>query len=401
MAIPSVYLVTNGVHESWMRDIIKGASRYAVRHGRWDLRLANPVYKELDVLPSAAGLMIHTRHWPRSADLSSLPRPAVGLGEAARGSSLPRVITDNRRVGEEAARHLLTRATRSFLYVGLSSEDFRFSHDRAEGFQRILEVEGLPLELFFLSRFVWSQEWDGATRLTMEGEQAKLEDLLRSLPKPIGVMACNDVIARRVCWLCKDRGLNIPEHVAVVGVDDDCLECNLSSPTLSSVQPDFESYGYRSAELLDRLMAGLAPPEKPIMITPKGVVARESTGVSPLLDREVALAHRFIEDNAHWPLEVGDVVEAVPLSRRTLERRFTAVLGISPREAIRRAHVERAKRLLAETTLPMEVVAARSGYANANLLYMAFRKATDESPSAYRKRFASDATDAAGEDASP
>ncbi len=66
-------------------------------------------------------------------------------------------------------------------------------------------------------------------------------------------MACNDDLGRQVTEACKTVDLRVPEEVAVIGVDNDDLVCELSDPPLSSIALNTERGGYEAAELLDRL----------------------------------------------------------------------------------------------------------------------------------------------------
>ena len=172
---------------------------------------------------------------------------------------------------------------------------------------------------------------------------------LADLPKPVGVMACNDDRGREVLEACRAAKVRIPEEVAVIGVDNDELLCELSDPPLSSVTFGAERAGFEAAALLEQLMAGR--PKKPSQSLPGalGVVARRSTEVVLHEDQEIAAALRFIHDNAGRPIRVYDVVASLGDARRTLEIRFQQVLGRSIHEEIRRARLERAKRLLLET----------------------------------------------------
>ena len=86
-----------------------------------------------------------------------------------------------------------------------------------------------------------------------EREQPDLHRWLR-LPRPVGLMACNDDRGREVLEACRVGGLHVPEEMAVVGVDNDELLCELADPPLSSVALNAEAGGYRVAALLDQMM---------------------------------------------------------------------------------------------------------------------------------------------------
>jgi LacI family transcriptional regulator len=207
---------------------------------------------------------------------------------------------------------------------------------------------------------------------------------IRDLPKPIGLLACDDDRGREVMEACRAAGAQVPEDVAVMGVDNDELLCDLSDPPLSSVAFDTERAGYEAAALLGGLMLGRIREPRRILVEPMYVVARRSTDVLALDDRAVAAALRFIHDTAGRPIGVGEVIRQVPLSRRTLELRFRRVVGRSIHEEIQRVRLERARQLVAETDLSIGMIAENCGFAGAGHLTRSFARTFGLPPSRYR-----------------
>ncbi len=113
-------------------------------------------------------------------------------------------------------------------------------------------------------------------------------DWIVSLPKPVGVLACNDFRAQQVLNACRDIGLLVPDEVAVVGVDNDDIVCDLAEPPLTSVAPDTRRIGYEAAALLERMMRGEPPPAKTILVPPLSLVARRSSDALAIGDRQIA-----------------------------------------------------------------------------------------------------------------
>ena len=173
-----------------------------------------------------------------------------------------------------------------------------------------------------------------------------------ALPKPIGVMTCNDDRGLQVLDACRRMSILVPEEVAVIGVDNDEIICNLSSPNLTSVDVNTYNIGYEAAALLDRMIAGEPAAEKLVLLAPGIVVTRGSTDVLATEDRELAEAIRLIRAHACEGLRFKDFVKMTNLSRRTLERRVRNLLGRSPKEEITRVQLESAKRLLWTPTCP-------------------------------------------------
>ena len=177
----------------------------------------------------------------------------------------------------------------------------------------------------------------------------------------------------------------VPDEVAVVGVDNDGLLCELSDPPLSSVEPDARRTGYTAAEILDRLMRGRRVPVLSHRIPPIGVVTRQSSDTMAVGDADVAEAVRFIRENACSGISVKDVLQRVPLSRRALETRFVKAVGRTPHAEVERVRLERAKHLLLATELPVYEVARRTGFRYQEYLSVAFRRYAGVSPTQFRK----------------
>jgi len=209
---------------------------------------------------------------------------------------------------------------------------------------------------------------------------------LKALPKPVAIMACNDIRGRQVLEASLAQGLNVPDDAAVVGVDDDPLVCNLSNPPLSSVALNLEQAGFRAAEHLDCLMAGRTTQSRQILVEPLWVVRRRSTDVMATEDRHVAAALRFIRDHARQPIGVQDVAEHAGTSRRSLEIRFRRVTGRSVRGEIERSRLTHAKQLLLDTNLPVEKIAQLVGFGSLPYFSNVFRDRAGLTPAEFRRR---------------
>jgi LacI family transcriptional regulator len=198
------------------------------------------------------------------------------------------------------------------------------------------------------------------------------------------VLACDDDRGRQVLEACRAAKLQVPDDVAVVGVDNDELLCELSDPALSSVALDTEQAGYEAAELLHELMTGRTRKARRILVAPTHVVVRRSTDTRATEDRDIARAVRFIQDNVVHSIGVDDVVEHVGCSRRTLELRFQKILGRSVNREIQEIRLDRAKQLLAETDLTVSRIAEALAFGSSNYMIRLFRQRLNLSPIEYR-----------------
>jgi LacI family transcriptional regulator len=310
-----------------------------------------------------------------------LPAIAMDLSEAqaARGSPLARlseVVPDSAKAGRLAAEHFLERGFRHFAFCGHPARIW--SRRREEGFCRRLEEAGFAAACY----------QPGGRKALAPGrdEPARLTAWLQSLAKPVGVMACNDALGRRIIEASAAGAMLVPDEVSVIGVDEDRLLCELSNPSLSSVALDSQQAGYRAAELLDRMMAGERLPRQTIWVDPLWVVARRSTEVIAVEDRDVAEGLRFIREHARRPIGVADVVRHSAVSRRALEIRFQRTLGRSIRVEIQRVRLARTKQLLVETELPAWKVAEMAGFASLSYASKVFHRAVGVTLARYRRR---------------
>jgi LacI family transcriptional regulator len=208
---------------------------------------------------------------------------------------------------------------------------------------------------------------------------------LKQLPKPVGLMGCYDIRAREVLDACMLAGLAVPDEVAVIGVDNDDLICELAEPRLSSVIPNAHRTGYEAAALLERMLAGERVPPGAYLIPPVGIVTRHSTDMLAVDDPHVAAALRFIRERACDGINVEDVVAAVPLSRRVLETRFKQLTSRTPHAEIQRVQIDRVKQLLTETELTLEAAAHRCGFRHSEYMSVVFKRITGMTPGRFRE----------------
>jgi LacI family transcriptional regulator len=183
-------------------------------------------------------------------------------------------------------------------------------------------------------------------------------------------------------------GLHVPEDIAVLGVDNDDVFCELADPPLSSVALNAETAGYRAAELLDGMMKGKIRRPRRNMVEAVGVVTRRSTEVVAVKDSDVATALQFIRREQGRGISVDRVAEEVAMSRRSLEKRFRETIGRTILEEIQLVRLERAKRLLLETTYPISKVAEISGFGSTGYFIQFFQKRIGKTPRRYRVELA-------------
>jgi len=365
------------------RALLRGISRYAQLHGPWAFYItpgdfAQPVPKMEQWGGRGIIARIETTAIAKAIVATKLPVVALDLSQAQSTpgglcSGFSEVQSDSTQAACIAADHLLERGFRHYAFVGIPNRVW--SDRRQEGFCQRLEAAGHKA-LVYPAPVKLRPDWGR--------EQSILAEWIRALPKPVGLMACNDDRGREVLEACRAAKIRVPDDVAVIGVDNDAVLCDLADPPLSSVALNAERGGYEAAALLDGLMKGEIREPQRILVEPLGVTTRQSTDVIAMGDREVAAALRLIRDHASEPLGVDDIVRLLSVSRRSLEIRFRNALGHSIRAEIQRAHLKRAQQLLGETDISIAAVAEGSGFGSASYLAAVFSEAMGMTPAKYR-----------------
>ena len=215
-------------------------------------------------------------------------------------------------------------------------------------------------------------------------DQTQLVEWLRSLPKPVGIFATNDLRGQHVLDACGRDNVAVPEQAAVIGVDNDELLCGLCNPPLSSVIPNPERIGYEAASWLDRLMQGETTAVMEVEVPPKGVAVRQSSDVFAVSDPTVAAALRFIRERACYGVTVQEVLGHLAVSRSWLERSFRKLLNRSPQAEIRNVQLKRCKELLRTTTLSLEKIAQLTGFEHPEYMNVVFKREVGETPGRFR-----------------
>jgi LacI family transcriptional regulator len=324
------------------------------------------------------GLIVATNDQAELRIARRLPVPVVNLAGGNVGRhGIPRVMVNHLKIGRIAAGHLLERGLRRLGYYGVG--DCWFSDQRERGFTQCAAERGVRVAVFRLSPLL-------NARVSWRERMKPLYGWLRSLPKPVGILAAQDYRARMVAGACETLGLRVPDDVAIVGVDNDTAICALSHPTLTSVSREFRSVGRAAAELLGKLMAGGAVPKEDILIEPGDIVARESTDTLAVTDALVREAVCAMESALSRPGSIKVLAATLKVSRRNLELRFREELNTSPQLYWRRLRIGRAQKLLGENPqLKFRELADSCGFTNCNVFRAAFTRLTGTTPAQFRR----------------
>ena len=365
----------------YARGLLRGIMAYLREHDPWSIHL--PEQGRGDAPPPwlarwrGDGIIARIETPEIASAVQGVGVPLVDVSAARHVPGIPWVETDDRVFAQMAAEHLVERGFRHFGFCG--DPRFNWSQWRREHFEQlVLEAGG--------TCHVYQSTIDPDNPVPSGQEHRQLLAWVQSLPKPTGVMACYDIKAQQLLDVCREADIAVPEEVAVIGVDNDEVLCNLAAPPLSSVVPNTNGAGYRAASLLDRMFHGEQIGEEAHLMPPLGIATRQSTDVLAIDDPDVANAVRFIREHACDGINVSDLLSAVPLTRRVLESRFRRILGFTPHEMIAKTRTDRVKQLLTETDLPMPTIAERAGFRHVEYMSTAFKNRTGLSPQRYRAK---------------
>ncbi len=371
------------------RSIMRGLARYGRGHGSWAYYKRAPFYwgggngkvtaDDVRRLGADGLILREQRTAGLTENILATGLPAVVSPYTEPFEGVPNIVTDDIAIGRMAAEYLLHRGFRFFAYCGFGPM-YYWSRQRAKGFTERIATEGCRT-------FCYEYELPpSGMPHSWQEEQDVLIEWLRGLPQPAGLMACNDDRSQYVLEACMMAGLEVPEQIAVIGVGNDTLVCDLVTPPLSSIALSTERAGYEAAALLDAMMSGRQVTPRSVIVRPTHVVTRRSTDVFAVQDHAVSAALRFIYERAgQEPIQVDDVLPIVALSRRTLYQRFAEILGRSVHEEIKRVRVDQLARLLVSTKLPISQIALSMGCKDIKNIARYFRQQKGMTPSEYRK----------------
>jgi LacI family transcriptional regulator len=360
---------------AYARGLLAGIRRYLAESPGWSIYIGEHSRQESDLSWldgwRGDGALARIENPETAAAVRALGVPVVDLSAARLAPEFPCVETDDDAIAAAAVRHFHDRGLRNFAFCG--DARFAWSSKRMEAFARHAVDVGSTSHEF------------GLRGATAADHRRSLAEWLGALPKPVGVLACYDIAGQEILEACKVAGLAVPDDVAVLGVDNDDLICNLTSPPMSSIQPDVLGTGYKAASILEAMMNG--DPWEPVLhlMPPLRVAARQSSDLLAVDDSVVARAVSFIRESAHRNVSVSEVLRHSGMSRRALDYRFANLLGRTVHDEIVRVRMDRVADLLISTEWTLPRVAEHLGFAHSEYMGVAFRRHTGLPPGQYRK----------------
>lgn len=378
-------MVETSFFENYRIRAYHGVLRYAREHTWWRMMFnvhtfsLTRQFNRLEDLKElgADGLIFLHGSDEKLALVRELGIPAVSISNVPGDSDYPCALSDDVEIGRMAASHFIERGFSSFGYCG--SDNFLWEKERSSGFKSVAAMHDIPVSSF-------EYEFGDGVDPVRDGKTARrMQAWVKTLPKPVGILGANDSRALHVLDACQALGSEIPNEVAILGVDNNVMICDSQIPSLSSVEQNTERVGYQAAALLDRMLLKKTIDNPQIIVSPKGIVTRMSTDILAVDDPSIARALLFIRDHLADPIGISDVVKASGISRSNLEHRFRKRLKNTINNEIRKRRMKRAKSLLLDTVLPLEQIARVSGFRRATYFSNIFTATTGMAPGAWRR----------------
>ena len=285
-----------------------------------------------------------------------------------------KITGEYKQVGTMAAQFFIKKRFRNFAFYG--HKDFYWSRARAEGYRKEIEKIGGNYH-YFESELLNNNSWSE--------DHIRLNDWLVSLPKPVGLFACDDIFALQVSEMCKISEINIPKELSLLGVDNDELICSLTYPSISSIVTDDFKGGYETGRMLHHQIVNKKNVPFNISIAPTRIELRQSTEKYNITDDNILKVVNYIEENISLNIAVDNLVTIVPLSRRNLELKFKEIMGTTVYQFILDSKIDFIKDQLLTTDKDILDIAFEAGFNDVRNVYRVFKKGTGFTPMEFRK----------------
>lgn len=372
--------------ESFSYNLLKGILAYSKSHGPWVICRMPPSYKQTYGIE---GVLQWAKTWEADAiigrfnndDKVELFREngiiAIAQDYKSRFTSIPNITGNYYKTGKMAAEFFISKGFQHFAFYGY--QDTVWSQERHDGFYQCIEKYGFGKSFYSYQKQSLDDLWFY--------EAMPLLNWLKSLPRSTALMACDDNQGNRIIEICQVNHIRVPEDIAILGVDNDEVICNLSIPSLSSINLNIVRGGFEAAQLIDQLLNDEQSTYRDVVIQPINIINRLSTDFYSTTDPHIHSALMYIHHNLANEITVSDIVKQVPLSRRLLEIRFKAVTQQSVYKYIFNLRMERFAQLLLVSDAPIADVAEQVGISDVKNLSRQFKALKHRSPTEYRKEY--------------
>lgn len=371
--------------ETFSYNLLKGILAYSKSHDPWVVCRMPPSYKNTYGIE---GVLKWAKAWQADAIIGRFDNEdnvelfrqndiiVLAQDYKSRFSNIPNITGNYHGTGKMAAEFFLSKGFQNFAFYGY--RDAVWSQERCEGFYDCIAAHGFGNNFFSYQEQSLDDMWFFESPLLLSW--------LKSLPQSTALMACDDNLGNRITEVCRVNNIRVPDKIAILGVDNDEIICNLSEPPLSSISHNIVRGGFEAAELIEHLLNEEESTYQDVVLQPVNVVNRLSTDFYSTTDACIHTALKYIHQNLASDITVSDIVKQVPLSRRLLEIRFKQVTKQSIHKYIFNLRMERFAQLLLTSDDPIADVAEQVGINNLKNLSRQFKALKEVSPNEYRKK---------------
>jgi len=371
--------------EEYNKNLLRGITRYSKDHGPWTFCKMPTYYRETIGID---GILQWAKEWEADGIIGQFYNdeevkkftqakiPVIAQDFKERFTDIPNITGAYRETGRFGADYFLKKGFKNFAFYGFGN--IVWSRERAEGFEERVQEAGYDVHYYELKNSSSMDLW--------YYKPSALSDWLKSLPKPIALMTCDDNQGHHITEAARHAGIRIPEEVAVLGVDNDEMICELSDPPLSSIGLDTEKSGYEAARLMEQMIEEKTCVAEDIIVKATQVVTRHSTDIFASKDKYIVSALKYIHGNLDKNLKVDQVLREVPLSRRSLEKRFMLTTGYPVYEYIYNMRIEMFTQKLLETDMTIFEIALDLGLSDSKNIARQFKQIKGITPMEYRKK---------------
>jgi LacI family transcriptional regulator len=342
------------------RELLRGIYEYNNKLTHWGIIFQSAYYLNPDDF-SRVNLSMIRAHQPDGCilaycknikDLKKMNIPVIQTTSINKTESIPYVMGNYDADGKMAVEYLLSLGFKNMGFFGVNK--LSWSKGRCYSTKKYCDIYNVNL-------FIFNHETN-LENITYKSHFNKLLKWLKSLPKPIGILACNDDFGQILINACSMAGIKVPYEIAVLGVDNDELICNITFPNMSSISRNLIQTASDICSLLSKMMDGEKLSSNIINTEPEGVVVRQSTDTIASDDQEVIKAIMFIRKNSHLPITVEQVVNETTIGKRRLYTRFKNVTGHSIHHEIQYTKLQRFKKLLKDSNQSIAEIAYQLGF---------------------------------------
>jgi LacI family transcriptional regulator len=371
--------------EEYYKNLLRGITQYSRDHGPWTFCKMPTYYRETLGID---GILQWAREWEADGIIGQFYNdeevekfteakiPVIAQDFKERFTDIPNITGAYRETGRMGAEYFLKKGFKHFAFYGFGN--IVWSRERAEGFEERINEAGYEVQYY--------EHKDSRGIDLWYYKPSALSDWLKSLPKPIALMACDDNQGHHITEAARHAGIRIPDELAVLGVDNDEMICDLSDPPLSSIELDSEKSGYEAARLMEQMIEDKVCYGPDIVVKPTQVITRHSTDIFASKDKYIVSALKYIHGNLDKNLKVDQVLKEVPLSRRSLEKRFIMTTGYPVYEYIYNQRIEKFTQKLLETDMTIFEIALDLGLSDSKNIARQFKQIKGMTPMEYRKQ---------------